>query len=111
MKKALKGKTSKYGDLKKPYLIALNTYDMHIDRIDIIECLFGTEAFFYSTLSDPKSKTVIVPNGMWINKSGPINTRSSGILLGMDITPYNFKESFISLFYNPWAKYKYKGSL
>lgn len=103
---AVKFKGSRYGQLDKPLLIAVNFGSFHLERIDEMQALYGQEQFFY-TVGEPQSEPRFAraPNGAWRGKSGPQATRVSGVWLFNDLTPYTVSSRGHTIYFNPWATY------
>lgn len=111
---AVKKKASRYGQLDMPYIIAVNTLDIFVDHIAVMEALFGKEVIQFSTLngdlaSGPELRRR--PDGRLFFKRSPINTRVSGVLLMQNVAPWNVASVRPILYLNPWAQYPYTGAL
>jgi hypothetical protein len=110
IKKAIKGKSSRYGIIDKPFILAINCLSMVCDNDDVMDALFGTEQYVF----DLDSSQSVPPrmqranDGMWTRKKG---TRLSGILLFKSLTPWTIAHQNATLFLNPWAEFPYKGDL
>ena len=85
---SLKNKAKKYGNLKKPYIIALNILDLTIDKDDIFESLFGSISYRFNTNTSCFTDTIREPNGFWFTKKGPTYTRVSGVIIALNIYPW-----------------------
>jgi hypothetical protein len=97
-------KGKKYGRLNKPLIIAVSHLHL-LDRIDIIQALFGDEQFFLSCSSNrPISNEDLVfkrkLNGLWRKYK-----RVSGLLVVCGLTPWVTTEADICLYQNPWVTY------
>lgn len=111
IKKAIKRKASKYGNLKIPYIIAINVFGHFPDHIDIMNALFGQEAFLLDLdfSKGVDSKLVRRPNGIWTSALNPIHTRISAVIFGFSILPWTVASKDLYLYHNPWASLPYKG--
>jgi hypothetical protein len=104
----VRAKANRYGRIRRALLIAVNAAGRHLDKIDIMEALFGKEAF---TL--PRSESgdfgepvmTRIPDGAWVGPRGPRNTRVSGVLIVSSLLPWTVAVSQPVLYLNPWAKY------
>lgn len=103
---AIVSKAGGYGDLRLPYVIAVNVLEYGVDHDDALLALFGKEPF--SGRSDPK---LGVHEGAWFGVSGPRYTRVSAALLATLVLPEIFPKASIRLYHNPWAKRPYKAEL
>lgn len=117
LKKKLRSKATKYGQLEVPYIIAVNGLDFFPEdepSIDIINALLGTEQFIMQMpLGDsPKIAMTRKPDGLWTGSPDkPTNTRVSGVLFLPGLFPWSVPRSKIRLYHNPWAKYPAKSCL
>lgn len=101
---AIKFKGSKYGDLDKPLLVAVNFGSFHLDRTDEMEALYGQEQYVLDA-RDPEKEPKLkrAPNGAWIGKSGPQAKRVSGAWIFNDLTVYTLSARHHTIYFNPWA--------
>jgi len=113
IRNAIVGKAGQYGDLDLPYVIAVNALEAGVDRIDIMEALFGKEkCMFALTPSGPSEPEIAVePDGVWTSRSGPRYTRVSAVLLTSPVLPWNVPRAEICLYHNPWARRPYTSEL
>ena len=104
IRNAVKYKGSKYGELNKPLLVAVNLDSFHLDRIDEMQALFGQERFVIA-VDQPEQEPRFerVPNGAWYGKSGPQYTRVSGLWIFNDLSAYNVGVRRSTIYFNPWA--------
>lgn len=103
---AVKYKGSKYGELNKPLLVAVNLDSFNLDRIDEMQALFGQEKFVFTvgqTEKEPGFERA--PNGAWYGKRGPQYTRVSGLWIFNDLSPYTVGVRRPTLYFNPWASF------
>ncbi len=106
IRNAIKYKGSKYGDLNKPLLIAVNLDSFHLDRIDEMQALFGQEQFIFSVGQPEKEpRFERAPNGAWYGKSGPQYKRVSGLWIFNDLTPYTVGTRRQTVYFNPWTSF------
>lgn len=113
IRNAIVGKAGQYGDLDLPYAIAVNALEAGVDRIDIMEALFGREKFTVkltpSGPSEPEMTREL--DGVWTSPSGPRYTRVSAVLLAGPVLPWNVPRARICLYHNPWARRPYTSEL
>lgn len=104
IRNAVKFKGSKYGELDKPLLVAVNFSSFSLDRIDEMQALYGQEQFAFSVGEpDKEPRFERLPNGAWLGKRGPQATRVSGAWLFNDLNPYSIQSRRHTLYFNPWA--------
>lgn len=104
LRNAVKKKASRYGELAKPYVIAVNAGVCHLDEIDEVQALYGEE--FYSVKMIDGQRIVELDhhhNGAWNGPHGPQNRRVSAVWFFNELTPYSLARSKSTLYVNPWA--------
>jgi len=107
LKAALESKANKYGELKLPLLIAVNTLSVHCDDIDIINGLFGQEGIVCSLAEDGsivQQNPTRKRNGFWNGPKGSRNRTASGVLIVSNLNAWSMGVLTPELFHNPWAK-------
>lgn len=104
---AIVKKSTKYGNLGKPYVIAVNTLTEHFDKISAMEALFGQETFLVSADSFVNSEPRMIrkPDGAWYGPQGAQNTRVSAVLIGHSIMPWTVAVHTPTVYHNPWAQF------
>ena len=95
----------KYGDFSEPYLIAINSTDITLEKSEIISTLYGS----YSENTLELSR--ITSNSFFQTKGRPHNKRVSGVLLAHNFLPWNLHVASIELWHNPWAIYPFERSM
>src|ERR1044072_4083894 len=105
IKKAVAAKATKYGELNLPFIVAVNVFDIHADSIDLMDALFGREAIqiregFDGVIS---RKEIRQPDGVWVGPRGPQNTRISGALFTVNLSPWAMATITPVLIHHPWA--------
>jgi hypothetical protein len=104
IKKAATRKATGYGELPKPYVIAVNALGewWWNDNDDVLEALYGDEVIaFYRDTREPSFTRE--RNGAWISRGGPVNTRVSAVLVADAVNPPAIRADSLRVFYNPWA--------
>lgn len=97
---------AEYGDLDKPYVIAVDALVMSYDFEEVaMDALFGDPQW---ALPQTLGGTTFIPmprkrNGFWWGLSGGQNTRVSAVLLTNLGDPTRVATEDICLFHNPWA--------
>ena len=112
----IKKKAASFGKLNRPYVIAINMLSSFANREDILDALYGNSACHYSfnkanKLEMPKVEAIRIPNGTWIDKTGPIYKRVSAVLVFNNLYPWNFHTASVCLYHNPWAEKPYDSIL
>lgn len=92
LKSVLKRKASRYGQLDRPYIIALACPEFHLGLEELTNALFGSVAYRFNR-AEPERPGRMVRNrdGLWNRPiPGPSNTGVSGVLFvpGMDMTAF-----------------------
>lgn len=100
-------KARRYGELDRPFVIALSCHTMFVDHISIVDSLYGDEAVQFGHDADGEVVTrgVRHPNGFWRGPQGPRNRRVSAVLIGRNIAPWNITESPPVLWHHPFANH------
>lgn len=112
IRKRIRDKAGRYGDVERPYVVAVNIADPMIDEIDIRDALFGDEVLQISMTDPPNAGTMTrKPNGAWMGPQGPRNTRVSAVLLGLGVEPWRMAMAPLVLCHNPWAQRRVEGPL
>ena len=115
LRKTLESKSSAYGSLAYPYVIAVNVLE-HIDEIDIMEALFGKETWTVHFGEGPEEslpppELSRIPDGLWTRYAGPRNTRVSCVLIFLRFKVWDLEGAEVRLYHNPWAKMPYSSPL
>ncbi len=101
-----------YGELDRPFLIAINANGTGSDRISVMEALFGKEQFLFTRVSDTNEPEMRrAENGLWFGPEGVRYKRISGILIGSGISPWTFGVKGMTLYKNPWANRELSGAI
>jgi hypothetical protein len=106
LRDAVEKKASRYGELGRPYIIAVNAVTQHLDLIDVMEALFGKEAFIFrpgpdGQTSEPEMRRN--PDGAWLGPRGPTNTRVTAVLVASSLVSWSVAAYSPSVYHNPWA--------
>nr|MBI1231878.1 hypothetical protein [Cytophagales bacterium] len=100
LRKSLKKKASRYGELNMPYIIVLNFEEGFLDNIDTAQALFGTEQFIFGRRQNGEPDFSRANDGLWADSK---NTRVSGVLVINSANPWSFWKRTPVLWLNPWA--------
>jgi hypothetical protein len=109
---AIRSKGGRYGELEKPFVVAVNVDAGSLDRIDEMQALFGQEEYVFNTANlnaQPEMKRA--PNGAWSGPNGPQYTRVSGAWIFGGLNPWNIVTRKNTLYFNPWARWPVPDSL
>jgi hypothetical protein len=110
IRKAIKEKATKYGNLDLPYLIAINVLSIFSnDDHMIMDALFGKEGVTLYRLPSGGSdqKLTRAPNGAFRGPHGPQNTRVSGVIICNELLWGNITKINPVLWHNPWASFPF----
>jgi hypothetical protein len=95
-------KATRYGELGRAYVVAVNTLTMFgNDRIDELEALFGDEEF-YGFRDTEELEMIRKANGVWHGPTGVQNRRLSAVLFAR-VVPWNLPQAHLRLYHNPFA--------
>jgi len=104
LRDAVKKKGRRYGDLDKPYVVAVNTESFHLDPIDELQALYGQEEYVAVVgRPDLEGRMQRATNGAWAGPQGPQARRVSAAWFFNDLTPYTIARRKSTLYVNPWA--------
>lgn len=109
----LGGKAKRYGQLDRPFVIALSCHTMFVDHISIVDSLYGDEAvqFGHDANGEVVTRNIRQPNGFWRGPAGARNRRVSAVLIGRNIAPWNVAERAPVLWHHPFANHTLQASL
>jgi len=110
---AILSKVKAYGKPKLPFVIAVNSFERHVDYPEIMQVLFGEWKYTDITFTDGSIKTDEDRNlnGVWTSRSGPRNAHVSAILFFQKVTPWDVARSKVRLYHNPYISGLYRSSL
>jgi hypothetical protein len=102
LRRAVKKKATRYGNVTKPYVVAVNAGVLHLDEIDEVQALYGEE--YYSVkMTDGSGELRRRANGAWYGPKGPENCRISAVWFFNELSPYTLAKCKSTLYVNPWA--------
>ena len=97
-------KTSKYGHLGGPYVIAVGANNPYLRTRNLHSALFGTEQLSLESKLGPPSISR-ARDGVFSGPRGPQNTRVSGLIVIKRVDAWNVGSRKPIYIENPWAKY------
>lgn len=108
VRRAVLKKAGRYGELRLPYVIALNALCDTVDKTDVEEALLGTERMTipYGLRRSTEQVWTRAPDGALTGGSGRRYTRVSGVLVVSKLKPWNIPGAKIQLYHNPSARTK-----
>jgi hypothetical protein len=100
---AVASKATRYGDLDRPFVIAVNALSDYADADDAVDALFGNLALQVTTFVDgpQREQTTRTEDGAWTSTR---NTRVSAIFSTERLSPWSLGHVRSRLIYNPWAR-------
>jgi hypothetical protein len=103
---AIAKKASRYGQMDRPYVVAVNVFSFPLEDIDITDALFGDVVMAAQETSEGiREWKERLPNGTWGSPAKPQHTRVSAALLFDGVDPWNVGHRRAVLVHNPWARY------
>ena len=109
---AVRSKGGRYGELKAPFIVAINVDGHSLDRIDEMQALFGQEEYVFNRANpDGHPEMRRAPNGAWFGPEGPQYTRVSGAWIFGGLNPWNLVTRKNTLYFNPWAQFSVPSTL
>lgn len=103
LKRALRKKVARYGELEKPYVVAVNFVAGHPDDFHALDALLGQERFLLQ--GDQVVPAERARDGVWFGRSGPTNTRLSAVMVLPDLNPWSVAARIPRVYHNPWAEH------
>jgi hypothetical protein len=103
----IKKKATPYGNLAKPYIVAVNTMDDFAGKEDVIDALFGKTVYRVDRNAHKMCAMRSSKYGAaFLNPHGePTNTRVSAVLVAYVVTISKLAVSETpTLWHNPWAQ-------
>lgn len=109
----LGAKAKRYGQLDRPFVIALSCHTMFVDHISIVDSLYGDEAvqFGHDANGEVVTRDIRQPNGFWRGPAGARNRRVSAVLIGRNIAPWSVTDRAPVLWHHPFANHSLEASL
>lgn len=114
IRKAIDKKSSHYGDLGKPYLIAINVSNLRplIPDRHVVDALFGDLRLVINLKTKEHSYRRDFSTAKFITPKGrPQNRRAGGIIISKNLGPWSIAQSTPVLWHNPWAAYPFPPEL
>jgi hypothetical protein len=106
---AIEKKASRYGELGKPYFVAVNAVNDHLHDGDVMDALFGKQQMIIPVGPEGPMKDAVresrLSNGAWHGPDGPKYTRVSGTLIVSLLTPWSVAAYSPVVWHNPSAQY------
>ena len=111
VRKALERKRRQFGQLDKPFVVALLATSSFMDDEDIAQALFGSETVQYR-VNDPafEPRTIRQRDGFWMPGTRPRGTRVSAVLVGKSLMPWTCARELPRVWVNPWATHPLTGT-
>jgi hypothetical protein len=107
IRRAVRAKSKKYGQLALPLVVAVNVVSDHCDEFDINNALFGSEQFVATLNADGSitERTERRRDGVWFGPKGARNEIVSAVLVGNNVEMYNCADSGKTplLIHNPYS--------
>ena len=103
---AVEGKATKYGELNRPLVVAVNVLDDFCEDNDVWNVLFGEEGVVArlqpnGQIREDRDRA---PNGAWRGPDGPRNRLVSAVSIAHQLSPSNLRTRSVTLIHNPWAR-------
>jgi hypothetical protein len=102
LRRKIRNKANHYGQLGKPFVLALLPLGTFVEDRDINHALLGPMGYHYDT----KLRQLVGErqrDGAWMGPKGPINTRLSAVLTLVNLSPTSICAVQPTLWTNPWA--------
>lgn len=105
VRESVEKKASKYGELDAPYIVAVNATGEYQSEEDAIDALLGSPCVIIRQFDDGRRETKEGrnPDGVWLGRHGPRNTRLSAVLFTKRFSPWSVELRRALLVRSPWA--------
>ncbi len=101
---AIVRKAGKYGDLGRPFVVAVNSLSGITEENLIFKSLLGRTQFIVTTsVAGVEASEGRLPDGVWTSLGGPRYTRLSGVLVAHRAKAWSVASSKLWYCPNPWA--------
>lgn len=108
VRRSILAKSTRYGQLDVPYVVAVNAMVDYADDDSVIDALFGTPAVFVRhTLDGFEDRHGRERDGVWRESRVRTNTRLSAVLSTEKLTPWSLGQRRARLVHNPWARHSF----
>jgi hypothetical protein len=104
LRRKVKKKAGRYGLLGKPYVLVALAAGSFVDDRDVEHALLGPIGYHYD-LAQQRLVGGRERDGAWMRESGPVNTRLSGVLTLVNLSPGAVCAVEPTYWPNPWAQY------
>lgn len=106
LRRALKGKASRYGALDHPYMVAVNHVESFASTESLVAALFGKEKISLSRGPDGRRYQEVwrEPNGAWNGPRGAQNRGMSAVFATERLSPWHFGFCEAKVVLNPDAR-------
>ena len=101
IKAAVESKAGRYGQLDRPYIIAVCALETFANADAAIDALFGTDQVVVNP--DGGHRWARNRDGAWMGPGGPVHTRVSAVLSTERLSPWDVAQRPMRLIHNPWA--------
>ncbi|MCP4581208.1 MAG: hypothetical protein GY839_06290 [candidate division Zixibacteria bacterium] len=106
--KSIRKKAKKYNLLNHPLIIAVNCIDdkiINADDDDVSSALFGKHQVNFHMKDHKVEDTSLSRDnkGAFFHRQSPINSRINAVLIGANITSFNFVNKYLKLWHNPYS--------
>lgn len=99
IRRDLEQKASRYGELNRPFVIAVLCTDTFASDHSVNVALFGGEAYDFEN-----DCAIRNPDGLWVGPKGIQNARVSAVLSAVHLNPWTVAQISPRVWPNPWAK-------
>lgn len=101
IKAAVEGKAGRYGEMDRPYIVAVNALDIFANEDSAVDALFGTDVVRIRENGGVEWQRN--RDGVWMGLGGPTYTRVSAVLSTERLSAWDAGQRRLRLIHNPWA--------
>jgi hypothetical protein len=105
LRRAIREKAGRYGQLDRPFVVAVLVEDAFVDDDDLLDALFGGIAVSVpvSREGPGEPRAFRLRDGSWMTGQGPTRTRVSAVVTAINLAPWSVVRIAPRTWLNPWA--------
>lgn len=105
LRRAIREKAGRYGQLDRPFVVAVLVESAFIDDKDLLNALFGGIAVSVpvSREGPGEPRAFRLRDGSWMTGQGPTRTRVSAVVTAINLAPWSIVRIAPRTWLNPWA--------
>jgi hypothetical protein len=111
IKQRLEDKASKYGQLDRPFVIAILSLRITTRQSEILEALYGSAWEYPQMIREGIIRRGGWTEGLWLSREGSSRRNVSAVLTSSAVRPWMVARANFCIFHNPWATHAVRADL